>query len=193
MDSKILSREKLASNLQPLASVRAFTMTEIIVVVGVMALLLSIGVGYTQKGGKQIVLFREHAQLTQQILRARSFATQKLRPEEELICGYGIALSPGSLDGASYTLFKDLPSGGCPGTGKMDAGEELEVFTMDKEVQFFGELNQPEFVFSPRDGFVYFGRERAQPGQEVVIPLELKGNNQQLILHINYIGQVYTE
>jgi len=37
---------------------------ELIIVVGIMMLLLGVGVGYTQKGGKQIVLFREKAQLT---------------------------------------------------------------------------------------------------------------------------------
>jgi prepilin-type N-terminal cleavage/methylation domain-containing protein len=100
---------------------RGFTITEVLVVVAVITVLLGVGVGYTQKGGKQIVLFREHSQLTQQILRARSFATQKLRPEQETICGYGIAIAS---DYKSYTLFKDLPEGGFPGNGILDAGED---------------------------------------------------------------------
>jgi len=168
---------------------RGFTLTELIVVVGIMALLLSVGVGYTQKGGKQIVLFREHSQLTQQILRARSFATQKLRPGEQLICAYGISV----IDNNSYSLFKDLPQGGCPGNGVMDGGEELERFTLDKAVSIF-EYNHSDFVFYPRDGFVYFGTQRAEPNQDpAYITLQLDGSGQRLAVNVNYIGQVYTE
>lgn len=166
-----------------------FTITEVMVVIGVLMLLLSVGVGYTQKGGKQITLFREHAQLTQQILRVRSFATQKLRPENETICGYGISI----IDSNQYAVFKDLPSGGCPGNGIMDEGEELESFTLDKAVDIF-EYNHPQFVFSPRDGFVYFGTERARPDQDPAsITLDLKETSQRLTIKVNYIGQVYTE
>jgi len=168
-----------------------YTLIELIVVVGIVMLLLGVGVGYTQKGGKQIVLFRDHAKLTQEILRARSFATQKLRPGQQTICGYGISIDVGN---SQYTLFKDLPGGGgCPGNGAIDNGEVVETFTLDKAVGFL-EPNHPTFVFSPRDGFVYFGTRRAEPGEDpVFIPLELKGAGQQLTLTVNYIGQVYTE
>ncbi|MDO8601526.1 MAG: hypothetical protein Q7R62_00125 [bacterium] len=187
------SVRKFVSVRGSLMAMRAFTLTEVIVVVGVMMLLLSVGVGYTQKGGKQIVLFREHAQLTEQILRARSFATQKLRPEDELVCGYGIAILSGTLSQSQYALFKDLPSGGCPGNGTMDSGEDLETFTLDKAVRIF-ESNHSDFVFSPRDGFVYFGQNRARPDQDPVrITLELKDANQRLTISVNYIGQVYTK
>lgn len=186
----MLSRGKLISNLQSLTSVRAFTLTEVIVVVGVITLLLTVGVGYTQKGGKQIVLFREHAQFTQQILRARSFATQKLRPEDELICGYGIHIA----DKNEYMLFKDLPGGVCPGNGAIDFGnnEDLETFSLVEGVELV-DWSHAEFVFSPRDGFVYFGSEKARPGEEATITLELKSTNQRLTIHVNYLGQVYTE
>lgn len=177
-----------------LRRLRGFTITEVIVVVGVLTLLLSVGVGYTQRGGKQIVLFREHSQLTQQILRARSFATQKLRPEQETICGYGVAI----LSNAEYALFKDLPSGGaCPGNAAMGAGEQLEKFAFDPAVNIF-EYNHTDFVFLPRDGFVYFPEngvaKRAEPSQDpAYITLELEGSGQRLTVNVNYIGQVYTE
>jgi len=163
---------------------------ELIIVVGIMMLLLGVGVGYTQKGGKQIVLFREKAQLTQQILRARSFATQKLRPADETVCGYGIAV----ISNTQYALFKDLPAGGvCPGDGVMEGAEQLEIFTLDKAVSIL-EYNHADFVFSPRDGFVYFGTQRAQPNQDpAYITLQLKDTDQRLTTSVNYIGQVYTE
>ncbi len=157
--------------------------------VGVITLLLAVGVGYTQKGGKQIVLFREHAELTQQILRARSFSTQKLRPADETICGYGIAIDS---DNGGYSLFKDLPDGGCPGSGAMEGGEELEHFTMEDGVSIF-EVNRYQFVFSPRDGFVYFGSERARPQDLAKITLQLESTGQRLTVNVNYIGQVYTD
>lgn len=173
---------------------RGFTITEVVVVVGVLTLLLSVGVGYTQRGGKQIVLFKEHAQLTQQILRARSFSTQKLRPEQETICGYGIAI----LSNSEYALFKDLPSGGaCPGDATMNSGEQLEKFALDEAINIF-EYNHADFVFLPRDGFVYFpvngAAKRAEPTQDpAYITLELKESGQRLTINVNYIGQVYTE
>jgi type II secretory pathway pseudopilin PulG len=181
---------KLRTTYYALRTQRGFTITEVIVVVGVLMVLLTVGVGYTRKGGQQIVLFREHAQLTQQILRARSLATQKLRPENELICGYGISI----VSDSEYALFKDLSSG-CPGNGLIgpSADEQLETFTLDKAVRIL-EPNHPDFVFSPRDGFVYFSSGRAEPNQDpVYITLELLSNNQRLTINVNYIGQVYTE
>ena len=185
----MLNRSNTAAAIVRLRRAAGFTITEVIVVVGVLTLLLSVGVGYTQKGGKQIVLFREHAQLNQQILRARSFATQKLRPGQQTICGYGISI----INDSQYAVFKDLPQGGCPGNGIMDPAETLETFTLDKAVSIF-EYNHADFVFSPRDGFVYFGTQRAQPSQDpAYIALDLDGTGQRLTIHINYIGQVYTE
>lgn len=183
-----MSRTFIKRSLQRVAG---FTLTELIVVVGVMTLLLAVGVGYTQRGGKQIVLFRDHAQLTQQILRARSFATQKLRPEQETVCGYGLSI----LSPNEYALFKDLPQGGaCPGNGVMaDNGEMIERFELDPAVSIF-EYNHEQFVFSPRDGFVYFGMTRALPSQDpAYITLEMDGTGQRLTINVNYIGQVYTE
>lgn len=181
--------KKLKAIGRKLQASRGFTMTEVIVVVGILMLLLTVGVGYTQKGGKQIVLFREHAQLTQQILRARSFATQKLRPGDETVCGYGIKI----LNESEYALFKDVGAGACPSNGTMSANEELEVFKLDSAVRIV-EPNHTEFIFSPRDGFVYFGTQRAAPNQDPIeIPLQLTSTGQQLIIGVNYIGQVYTE
>jgi type II secretory pathway pseudopilin PulG len=181
--------KKLRAKSYKLQASRGFTMTEVIVVVGVLMLLLTVGVGYTQKGGKQIVLFREHAQLTQQILRARSFATQKLRPGQETVCGYGIKILEG---GAEYALFKDVGAGVCPANGTMGEGEALEYFKLDSAVDIV-DPSHSEFIFSPRDGFVYFGTQRAEPSQEIQIPLQLTSTGQQLIIGVNYLGQVYTE
>ncbi len=170
--------------------VRGFTITEIIVVVAIMTLLLTVGVGYTQKGGKQIVLFREHAHLTEQILRARSFATQKLRPANELICGYGVAF----LNSESYVLYRSmLVDGACPANPTANE-ETIEEFSLAETGVRLSDWNHADIFFSPRDGFAYFSGDRATPGQEpAFVTLSLTGADQKLTIHVNYIGQVYTE
>lgn len=180
----------LHSTYNILHSPRGFTLVEIVIVVGVLLVMSSLLMIYTRKGGKQIALYRDHATLNQQLLRARGFSMGKFR-EDELVCGYGVSIMSG---GKSYVVFKDLPANGtsCPGNSAYEIDEKIDEFSTDPEVSIVGYIAS-DIVFRPGLSGVYFDSVLALPGDDARISLELEGSRQRMTLVINHLGQMFTE
>src|SRR4051812_45988820 len=81
---------------------KGFTLVEVMVVVGVTAMLAGVILVYNSSTRSQILLSTEKVKLTQVVLRAKSLAISTYS-DETLSCGYGIAIDPSAR---TYTLVR---------------------------------------------------------------------------------------
>ena len=70
----------------------AFTVLEMLVVLGISAFLSTIFVGYGASLKDQMAVFREEARLTQVLFKAKTFAIQARETGGVVACGYGVSL-----------------------------------------------------------------------------------------------------
>ncbi len=94
------SRFQIPDSL-PRASRAAFTLIEILIVVGITTVLASMILTYTSTSRDQVALYVEEAKLAQSISRAKSLAIATFN-QPEIPCGYGMHLD---YDAQTYTIF----------------------------------------------------------------------------------------
>lgn len=80
---------------------RAFSIIEMMVVLGILVLLTSLLVLYNRSGERQILVLREKARLVGTLLRAKSLAINTF-VEDKPACGYGVHIEP-----PRYFIFRD--------------------------------------------------------------------------------------
>ncbi len=109
-------RTRPDSKFQILGSTRSgFTLVEILVVIGVTALLSSLIVTYTSTSRDQVALSIEQAKLAQMVSRAKSLSLATYG-REEVPCGYGVYIDYSLQE---YTLFA-YPPGACADIPRVD-------------------------------------------------------------------------
>ncbi len=89
---------------------KGFTIIELLVVLGITAMLSAIALGYTGVAQNQITLSVESAKIAETILRAKNLAiaTYSTAPG---ICGYGVSID---VPDNEYSIFAYDPAGGGP-------------------------------------------------------------------------------
>ena len=120
-----------------------FTLVEIIVVLGITALLSSIMISYNYVSRQQLALYSEQMKFVETIFRAKSLA---LSPYTQSsggdICGYGIHVD---YEAKNYSLFNyNKPQGTtCQGINSIDINSENIISTVeiDKNVKFMNSQN----------------------------------------------------
>lgn len=172
---------------------KAFTLIEVMVAIGIMVSLLSISLGYSRRGGEQIILFKERARVMQEIARARSLTASLFKEEGEKVCGYGIYIE----DQRTFTIFKDLPTENdvCEGNNKLfgpvEDSERVDTYTLDPQVEFRQESADTTILFFPPKPDLYFDGNLAAAGNsEREITIELISTNDTLSVSVNQLGQI---
>lgn len=167
---------------------KGFTLIEILVTLGVMALLSSIAILYTRTGEQQIILFKEQAKIVSVILRAKSLAIQTFAETPAGVCGYGVNFS---LDG-QFILFKDLAEN-CAASDKIYSGpaENFEVNQLDPALRF-SQLDLNEVLFIPPDPQTVITPAPAANGA-AIIKISVRDGATESVIKVNKAGQVTTQ
>ncbi len=115
---------------------KGFTLIEIVVVIGIISILSSMMLGYSQRNSKQVLLATTQAKLASIFARAKFLSIQSFfysGPRNEIICGHGVGID---VNGERVFIFQDIIDGGlCP------SDPESYVFDSGDRV-LDGELNQ---------------------------------------------------
>jgi len=117
---------------------RGFTLFEIVIVMGIMAVLSSMMLGYSQRNSKQILLATTQAKLASIFARAKFLSIQSFfyvgDQSDDVICGHGVYVD---VDDESVVIFQDLiPAGSL-------CSDDPEEYTYDSGDRILtGELNQ---------------------------------------------------
>ncbi|MBT9171371.1 MAG: hypothetical protein DDT18_01745 [Actinobacteria bacterium] len=161
----------------------AFTTIEMLVVIGVMALLSSILIVYGRAGERQIILFKEQARIISALSRAKYLSVTTFG-RTEIPCGYGVHFEAPR----TFIIFKDLAvSGGCSASDKKYSGvsEIFESFNLDSAV-VFGRLTLSDIVFIPPSPSVIITPNQDQ----ATIVIKVVNIESSAAIKINSAGQI---
>lgn len=126
---------------------KAFTLIEVLVMVTVTVILAGVIITYSHTGEKQIVLFRDQAQVISALNRAKSLAIQMSSPELISVidtCGYGVHFDNVSQ---TYLIFKDLKGAYCDNVYSGESsGEKVEEYNLDFRLKFDTFLRDVKFI-----------------------------------------------
>ena len=143
------SHENYALRTASRVSRAGFTLIEILIVVGITAMLSGAVLTYTSTSRDRISLSVEEAKLAEVISRAKSLAITTYA-REDVPCGYGVSLD---YEAHTYELFAfDAPS--CRSITSLDEGEksEVEQFVLPPNVRLGeGEERLEHVLFIPPD------------------------------------------
>ncbi|MCR4261079.1 MAG: prepilin-type N-terminal cleavage/methylation domain-containing protein [Candidatus Colwellbacteria bacterium] len=125
---------------------RGFTLIEVVVVMGVMAVLSSMMLGYGQRNNKQILLVTSQAKIASIFSRAKFLSIQSffnLAGTNEYVCAYGVLITyPDTISIFKSVSDDDTP---CPGPRDLSDTDYIEEYSEDRGqifVPLSGELNQ---------------------------------------------------
>src|SRR3989344_904254 len=164
---------------------RGFTLTEMIIVIGIMTFLLSITFVYTRSGGRQIALYREQARLVSELNRAKSLTIERVQGAQK-ICGYGISF----IDSHTYVLFRDLPIGNsCGNFIYSGTQEDVDIITIDPIVEIQSRSIK-DILFVPPDPRIYFNGSPALDEAKIIIGIP--GGNF-VAISVNPGGQIVVQ
>lgn len=160
----------LTHGMRRMTSRAGTTLLEVMIVLGLVAIMTSATAVYNREIQRQITLTQEHAVVLGMFIRARSAGlTVPQGDVDELVCGYGV-----HIDAASRTLtyFKDLGDFGAQSCGiarkTYDAGEEIERKVLSSLVTLTSD-DVADLVYVPPFGRVYMNGEEAHDSASVVI------------------------
>lgn len=172
---------------------KGFTIIELLVVLGIMAMLSSIAILYSRTGENQILLFKEQSKVISVILRAKSLALQTFAESAAGVCGYGVHFT-GAPDN-QFILFKDLAASGSDcGTADQKysgATENFEVNQLDPALKF-AQLDLTDIVFVPPDPLVFLNPAPAVGQTSVLIKIATQDGASEVKIKVNNAGQVST-
>lgn len=137
---------------------KAFTLIEMMVALGVIAVLSTMVLAYTRSSQVFSNLIRETERLIFELRRAQNLSMlvfQETAGSQD-ICGWGIYLNRDQLPQTSYILFSDncLP-GSSVGNQRYDSGEEKETINLLKGIEIF-KSNVYSVVFVPPEPRIKF-------------------------------------
>ncbi len=166
---------------------RGFALVELIVVVGVTALLAGVLVSYNSQSRSQVALSVERAKIAQVIGRARSLAisTYLQNPTD---CGFGVSFDYGPARNYSLVQFSNATCVDLTG-GTLTP---RETFRLDPAVEFGSGVNQVGLlIFVPPDPTLLMedpaGAPLAGTGK---IYLAARGGASPIALDVGFAGQI---
>mgnify|MGYP001594111839 CR=1 FL=1 len=153
-----------------------FTIIEIVVVLGITALLSSILISYNHTTRQQVSFYVDQMKFIQTIFRAKSLAlSPSLQSSNSGICGYGVHVDYGAMN---YFLFScNMPQGtDCQSINSISACSQTRISTSDTDnnIRFISQSGTPrldDVLFIPPDPItlVSSGGAVVSPGSASVI------------------------
>jgi prepilin-type N-terminal cleavage/methylation domain-containing protein len=166
---------------------RGFSLVELIVVVGVTALLAGVLVSYNSQGRSQVALSVERAKIAQVIGRARSLAisTYLQNPTD---CGFGVQFNIGPARNYSLVQFNNATCSDLSG-GTVTV---RETFRLDPALDFGSGASQIGLlVFVPPDPTLLMEDASGSPIAGIgKIYLAERGGGNPIALDVGFAGQV---
>ncbi|MEK9168335.1 MAG: prepilin-type N-terminal cleavage/methylation domain-containing protein [Patescibacteria group bacterium] len=161
---------------------KGFTTIEMLVVIGVMALMSSVLMVYGRTGERQINLFKEQARIISALSRAKYLSVSTFG-KTDVPCGYGVHFEAPR----TFLIFKDLPSGNCSLADKKysGAGEIFESFGLDSVITF-DQLTLSDIVFTPPGPSVVITPDQDQ----AAIIIKIINIESSAAIKINSAGQI---
>ncbi len=167
----------------------AFTLIEILIILGIMSMLSGVMLVYSRSSEKLIVLAREQARVISLMARAKSFSLQTYI-EGKSACGYGIHIDK---DKNTIIVFRDLAEN-CAVSDNIyvvDSGDEIvEEFILGKEVAI-ASSDASDILFIPPDPKVIIDNNPVSEQARIV--LETIDGNSQVVIKMNSSGQITTQ
>src|SRR3989344_6682644 len=90
---------------------KGFTLIEIVVVMGIIAILSSMMLGYSQRNSRQVFLAPSQAKLASMFARAKFLSIQSFfysGPQDDVVCGHGIGVD---VNARRVFIFQDIADG----------------------------------------------------------------------------------
>ena len=172
---------------------RGFTITELLIVFAIIALLSTGLVFYSRSGERQIILFKEQTKVVSSIVKAKSLALATFG-DNSIPCGYGVHFeAPNKI-----IIFKEIPVEaddiGCFSIDGVytatNLAEKQEEILLDKTVKF-KEFQSSDILFIPPDPFVVIDNNFLKT--EVLIKIETVDGKSEKIIKVTNSGQITTQ
>jgi len=134
---------------------QGFTVVEMLVVLGISAILSTMFIGHGSNLRGQLAIIQEEAKLMQVLLRAKTFSIQALANEDgEVACGYGIHVDSNEQEYFIFRKEKDLGDESCPDSDigyEWNSEEEIigGVKKFSDQISFSDTSNVVDIVFIP--------------------------------------------
>ncbi|PIR06105.1 hypothetical protein COY65_02445 [Candidatus Jorgensenbacteria bacterium CG_4_10_14_0_8_um_filter_39_13] len=170
-----------------------YTLIEMLVVVGILALLTSITVLYGRTGEEQVALFRSQAEIIGVLNRAKTLSLQIYFSSStvEKVCGYGVHFDTNN----TFFLFKDLvnfPADCSTANHQYDNNEQMESpRSLSKNLQFGNETSVTDVDFVPPDPKTYLNSSSSFP--TATISIQSKTTTAKVYVKINQGGQITSQ
>jgi Tfp pilus assembly protein FimT len=169
---------------------RAFTLYEMLIVLGLVIVLVTATAVYNRDIGRQIVIAREHAKVLGMVVKARSagFSSPNASPAES-ICGYGV-----HIDQVNRTVifFKDLGVVATPcsvsANHTYDAGEKIDQVILDPSVDVTSSIPNADIVFIPPFGNVSINNDETIVSVTITVHSASADTSKQV--RVNAYGQI---
>ncbi|MEK7555319.1 MAG: prepilin-type N-terminal cleavage/methylation domain-containing protein [Patescibacteria group bacterium] len=176
---------------------KGFTLTEIIIVIGIITVLSLMAIVYSHTGERQITLFQEQMKVLNALSRAKSLSINTFN-QPDVPCGFGVHFDESDN---SFRIFKEQASKqDCSNMDLKytDALENFDVsdpnkekFILSKSVDFVGVMAFEDIIFYPPEPTVIIS-----PGfqDEAIIGLKIIGSTQPpVIIKVNKLGMITTQ
>ncbi len=190
------------SDISPRNSKKGFTLIEILVTLGILAILSAILVGYASESSRQTFMMIARERVIRLFARVRSLSTSTYSVNagggnQMLICGYGLHVdrpagklfifqemaSDCSIANYQYTPGTDVPLAGALDSYSLDTGRIQ--FVTDPN----GDLN--DVVFVPPNPDIHINGDTAGTITKAGVDLQIKdGSGYTAEVNINNAGQV---
>ncbi|MBI3638522.1 prepilin-type N-terminal cleavage/methylation domain-containing protein [Candidatus Wolfebacteria bacterium] len=167
---------------------KGFTMTEILVVVAITALLTATLIVYSKTGERQLALYRDQSRIIAALFRAKSLAINTYG-ETKIPCGYGVHFD----SSGSFWIFQDLSMDTCASANHVyNEGELVESFNLVNGISF-SSINLTDVVFIPPDPSVIITDNNGNNPEEANISLNAAGGDNFAGIKITNSGQISGE
>lgn len=168
------------------ASKNGFVLVELLVTIGIIALLSSILIVYSHTGEKQVLLFRDQAKVINSIMRAKSLSVQSFEAKGN-ICGYGVHFN---LDGA-FVIFEHSSDNCEDFGGYSDSDKIIKIENLDEKL-YFSLIDFDDIFFLPPDPTVMFYPIGSSGIKSIVIGSRIDENSS-VKVNVNNMGQITSD
>lgn len=171
-----------------------FTLTEMLVVISITALLSSLAISYNRASEGQLRLYRDQSVIVSVLNRAKSLSLQRYNESTEgmSVCGVGVKF-PESSASSTFTLFQDIEAEeNCNNSDyryNPDGSEDIEQFEVGDQISFV-DPNGLEILFvSP-----HLGVTTTPSGFPANITIEMTTvGSQEARISVSGAGQITTQ